>query len=399
VEGSFFFSLAGSGAYPYLYFATSASGQKPFDVEVALDDVFVSASPPQPLPGNGPFKLEQGKAPFPYKAFVSGQSLFHPTEPLRTSLCQAFDTFLDELDAAGLKPGRLRLIRGLLAQTLPLTFAETLYFRYGLNPVARQIDLSPEMRLRIDFQAHQAVEPHDSLLNGFVGAGTSYVQLGELAGGPQGTPPQPSDASLTFDRFLALQQGMSVASSPGGSGGAVDLQGAAAQMPHWRLVYPQTFPGSAGAGEAVLQGNPALLGAPTRAALAKATQAYAGGGAIESPAVAVFFRGRAAVLPEIPVYVRGQRSYVAVGTTIRDLVSGLSAMPRMQAANVDMTTQTYSRVDNRVSSEGQLQWGINFRPVTLSNVEGGYQWYGEALDSFDLPVLSGDVFSFHLPEA
>ncbi len=398
MEEGFFFSPAEKGIYPYLYFAASASTLRPFEIRVDLDDVFVS--PPRTLPTNKQFELKPADSPFTYQVVVPAEkALFSPAEPLRASLCQAFDSFLDALDAAGLKPGRLRLIRGLLAQTLPLTFAETLYFRYGLDSAARQIDLSPEMRLRIDFQAHQAVDPHESLLNGFVGAGSSYVQLGELAGGPEGASALPSDATLTFDRFLALQRGMSVAPSGGGGGGGIDLQGAAAQMLHWRLVYPQSYPSSAATGQAMPQANPVLLGAPSRAELAKATQAYADGGAIESPAVAVFFRGRAAILPEIPVYLRGQRNYVVVGTTIRDLISGLSAMPRMQGAHVDMTTQAYSRVDSRVSGEDRLHWGIQFCPLILTSGLGGYQWYGEALDSFDLPVLSGDVFSFHLPEA
>lgn len=401
MAGSYFFSAAENGVYPYLYFAASASIQKPFEIRVDLDDVFVS--PPQALPVNEPFELKPAESPFTYRVVVPEEELlFSPAEPLRSSLCRAFDTFLDSLDAAKLKPGRLRLIRSLLAQALPLTFAETLYFRFGLEPAARQIDLSPEMRLRIDFQAHQAIDPHESRLNGFVGSGTSYVQLGELAGGPAGAPALPSDATLTFDRFLALQQGMSVMPSGGGGGGAIDLQGAAAQMPHWRLVYPQTYPPSAGIGLAVPQANPALLGAPTRAELAKATEAYAAGGAIESPAVAVFFRGRAAVLPEIPVFVQNRRSYVVVGTTIRDLFAGLSAMPRIQGGHVDVPTQLYSRVDNLLTSaevkrEKCVGWSVQqFAPVTLASESGGYQWYGETLDSFDLPVLSGDVFSPYL---
>ncbi len=407
-QGSYYFSPATSGEQPYVYFAESASTQLGFDVCACLDNVFAGGAP-HSLPSSGPFAFQAATTqacppPLKYQLSASGGAgLWKFTAaPLRTDLCGAFDKLIAELDAAGLRPGRVQLMRSLMAQLLPLTFAETLYFRYGLDPATRRVDLTPEMRLRVDFQAHQAVDPGTSLLNGFVGSATAYVGIGERSGNPVGVPPTPADATLTFDRFLGSLAGLSVTASGGGGGGVIDLQGAAYQMPHWRLLYPATYPSSAATGFIGPQGNPTLVGAPTLAALDAATATYASNGTIAAPAVAAYFRGRATIVPEIPVFVQGERRYVALGTTIRDLLGGVSAMPRIQSAFVDIPTQTCWRIDNRlwVGGSSQVAWGVNkYSALTLATTAGGYQCYGDALDSLDLPVLGGDVLSLNLPGA
>src|SRR5919198_1292001 len=144
---------------------------------------------------------------------VGLDNVFSGTRTLRAD----FDNLLLKLETLGLKNGRLPLIRGWLAQALPQTFAETLYLRHGFDPVNRYVDLNPGMRLRIDFEAHQAVDPASSALNGFVGAGGTTADVVQLPSSQYGVV-------TAIDPFLSSLQGFAVPAPNGGAGGGADLR-------------------------------------------------------------------------------------------------------------------------------------------------------------------------------
>ena len=96
-----------------------------------------------------------------------------------TRCCRPTPTFLQKvegLEGTRLRVGATEVLRSLLAPRIPATFAESLFFGTGFvaqdNPPRCYVDLSPGMRLRIDFQARQFVPANfPGPLSGFVGAG------------------------------------------------------------------------------------------------------------------------------------------------------------------------------------------------------------------------------------
>lgn len=381
MANSYFFSVPKSGQQPYLYSAAAANQQPA--VSVPLDQVFTTA-PTGPLPSEAPFTLAKGTAPFSYQVNVDNSIwTSFDSSPIRSTVREAFDKFLHALDKAGLKGGRLQLIRAWLAQALPQTFAESLYFRYGFDPVQRCVELSPGMRLRVDFESHQAVDPGSSPLNGFVGAGRCYIEVGQATGAQGGLV-------LGFDPFLSQLQGLKVAASTAGTGGLIDLQGVANQLPYWRLYYPSSYPSSDGTGFAGAAQNPVLIGAPNRAALDAAGTQYGKDGTILAPAVGVWFRGRAVVVPEIPVLIQTDQTYVTVGSTVRSLLAGLGPVPWLPGR---VPSQFMFRPYTVLSGQN-LQWQLfgtsQYQQVQFNSPSPTYYTYSSTLDAFDLPLLGGD---------
>ncbi|MDQ1720834.1 MAG: hypothetical protein QOI26_568 [Pseudonocardiales bacterium] len=378
---SYYFSVPASGQQPYL-FSAAAANQKPA-VSVPLDQVF-STPPTGPLPTAAPFTLTKGAAPFSYQITVDNSIWTFDSSPIRPAVRAGFDSFLQALDMAGLKGGRLQQIRGWLAQALPQTFAESLYFRYGFDPVQRCVELSPGMRLRIDFQSHQSVDPGVSSLNGFVGAGRSWIEVGQASGAQGGVV-------LGFDPFLSQLQGLTVGASTAGAGGLIDLQGAAYQLPYWRLYYPSSYPSSDGTGFAGATQNPVLIGAPTRAALEAAGTQYGKDGTILAPAAGVWFRGRTVVVPEIPVLLQANLTYLTLGSTLRSVFAGLAPVPWVPGT---IQSQFLYRSNGPLLNKGGLQWQPLSQYQLVAFNSPTYYAYSATLDSFDLPLVGGDSISF-----
>ncbi|MFF5210130.1 hypothetical protein [Streptosporangium sp. NPDC000396] len=386
----YMFSGPVAGGQPYIYYATGAQPAT-YDVVVGLDQVF-SSTPALPIVA-GIFTLASASSGLSYTITAAmaaiwnfDASQFDSNGLFRTAVCGNFDQLLVDLDMAGLLPGRLQAIRGWIAQSIPQTFAESLYLRHGFDPVRRCVELTPGMRLRIDFEDHQAVDPGDDLRNGFVGSGTSYVELSGVAS-------QGGGQVVGFDPYLSRLMGLSVAPTSGGAAGVIDLQGAANQLAYWRLFYPSQFPTSDDTGFTGINQNATLIGAGDRTTLEAATSSYVAGTTLPAGAVAAWFRGRASVVPEVPVFLQGVRAYVPVGTTVRDLLCGVMPLPRSTA------TQVSSHVMTRPYDA--LVAGSSWAPLTVdtySDVPLGAQApWSSALDTFDLPILGGDSLWVPIP--
>ncbi|MGH3150026.1 MAG: hypothetical protein ACRDOB_04755 [Streptosporangiaceae bacterium] len=377
MPSTYWFSALAGAQQPYLYLAPTVGG-KPA-VAIGLDEVFLT---PQrgTLPASPPFALVAGTEPFAYQITADSSVWTFDRSPIRPAIRAGFDGFLQALDAKGLKGGRLHQIRGWLAQTLPQTFAESLYFRYGLDPQQRCVELSPGMRLRIDFQSHQSVDPGVSALNGFVSSGRTWVEIGQLPGSQGGLV-------LGFDPFLSQLQGFTVSPSTAGSGGPVDLQGAAYQMPYWRLYYPAVYPSSDGSGFAAAAQNPVLVGAPTRDVLETAGRQYLSDGTVPSPAVGVWFRGRTTVVPEIPILLQNELRHVTLGCTLRGLFAAFMPLPWLPG---NVPSQFMFRLSTPLTAAGpNLKYGP-LGPYVLVGLNSTYAVYSDTLDSFDLPLVGGD---------
>ena len=377
------FSTPKTGVQPYVHPGPLPSRKPP--VAIPLDEVF-AAPPTTALPKVGPFSVVRAQPPFDYRVEVEAAAIWEfDGSPIRPAVRSAFDAFLEALDAIGLQGGRLHQIRGWLAQALPQTFAESLYFRYGFDPTRRCVELSPGMRLRIDFQAHQTVDPASTPLNGFVGAGSAYVGIGQAGTASGGLV-------LAFDPFLSQLQGLSVGASPG-AGGAIDLAAPALQMPYWRLHYPALYPAAGSTGYDGTQQNPALVGAPTRAALEAASKSYEQDGTVPSPAVGVWFRGRSTPVPEIPFLSGGEPQWCALGTTLRGLVAGFAPAPWIAGTMSPPTQFCFRLLTPLVESGGGIGWTLLGPRVEVALNSAPYR-YGPTLDPLDLPIVGGDSIYF-----
>lgn len=404
----FYFSQPVSGVQPYVYFSQTTLNPPitiPLAINLPLENIFTN--PPTQSISVPPFTISPSKgSPMAYTLTIdnskSSIAWSFDSSSIRQPLSEAFLNFMLQLEQQGLLPGRAAMVQQLLAQNMPLTFAETLYYRLGFNPASGYIDLQPGMRLRVDFQEYQAPDPgSQALLNGFVGNGTSYIEVSSYMNA--------SGTLLSgFNPFLSALQSTTVAANTGGAGGAIDLLGTPYAYQYFRLFYPKSITSADSTGYVGTQENVSLVGASTLSNLNTATQAYLTSGTCAGcSAVQTFFRGRVTVTPEIPVFVYGVARYVPVGTTIRNLMQGFTNMPYFAANSVQVSLQgwSYNRwlshaINNPTSTP-------TWNPATFGAVQllsgsgqqytGGYQYYGDNLDSFDLPVLGGDNVTFTLP--
>ena len=395
----YYFSTPSTNVQPYIFWSTSYQASA-FNISIFLPNLFTT-TPTTPV-SQGPFTLTTttGGDPVrvPYKVTIPSNSTVwqFSNTPIR-AVASDFTQFMLLLEKQGLQPGGAGLIQQAISQYLPLTFSETLYYRYRFDPVNGFIDLTPGMRLRLDYQVHQSIDPSPTnYLNGFVGSGTSYLQV---SASPSGT------AILTgFNPFLSALQRTAVAPNQGGAAGPIDLSGQAFAYPYYRLFYPQNYPSSDSTGSVGVATNPVILGAGSLADLNTATQAYVQNGNFGGVSVvSAFFRGRVTVTPEVPIFLFGQPAYVAVGTTIRQLLSGFTTLPRMTGLGFNPPSQMFYRwmVADYVPNSTPALWKFPALGDGVFNMisgsPGGYQVYTPVLDSLDLPVVGGDYLSFQIP--
>ena len=146
----YYFSTPSTNVQPYIIWSASYPASA-FNISIFLPNLFTT-TPTTPVT-QGPFTLTttSGDDPVtvPYKVTVPSNSTVWQFDntPIR-AVATDFVQFLLLLEKQGLQPGGAGLIQHALSQYLPLTFAETLYYRYRFDPVNGFIDLTPGMRLR-----------------------------------------------------------------------------------------------------------------------------------------------------------------------------------------------------------------------------------------------------------
>ena len=395
-------TVAATGQPPYAFrrgaYTTLAKAREA-SVVTYLDNVFASGTPTVQYPTATPVftlaPLVQPGAEGPAYSLTLAKSVWEGFEggtPARAEMRTNTRKFLLAVEEAHVKPGGIALVRQALAAALPQTFAETLYYRYGVwqEEKLRAVDLDAGLRLRIAGAAYQT--PSASVTdprNGFVALGTEEYDLAEIF--PVGTAQAGLAPALTVDAFLALL--LSGAGSASGStvaAGSADFFGPGARQAYFRLFYPQTFPGSGSIGSTSPIANVAVVGAQSLATLESATETYVSTGNLpagESLFVA-YFRGRAMLTPLLAVTVDGQLSWVPVGTTVRQLLAarGAPAIGPHAGAQVRMTRLAAGITDWQQSPPAITAESVN---LTLSDLTG----LVPQLWPLDLPLLGGDEIS------
>ncbi len=327
------------------------------------------------------------------KVTVAPTHLYSMTD--RGKLYDAFAAFsaaLPALEASGcLTAGGARVLAFRVAQALPLTFAETLQFGYGLRPDQRWVDLAPGMSLRVGYADYAYVAPATQpggKRNAYGGAGSATLAIRRR---PDGT--------LGFDAFADALARSQVADAGQQIAGVLDLEAQGASGAYGRLVYPAQLqnPTYVTSPPDPLA-NPALIFADSPADLATATANFLAGGDTGGVGSSAFFSGRAALTPLITVYFNGQPREVALGTTLGDLLATSFALT---------PAETYGAVPRPF---GLLRWvqpslykidlgpnnfgstSVVFTPATAVSATTG-------LSQWDLPLFPGDVVTLTLPVA
>lgn len=343
----------------------------------------------------GMFQLQvrQGNPPAS-EAVVQGSVWTFAGDGYRQAVLSAFDEFLqdaEKLERSTLRPGATEALRALVAPRIPATYAESLYFSYGVFSQDNRsyVDVQAGMRLGVEFEEWQFVPPDAATnpLSGFVGGATAVTEVISQAG-PSGAP------HLGLDAFFAAVRPPRITGTANGAGGVIDLVTITAGLRHLRACYPVSFPSAGGSGTVGPLGNVALLGAPDLATLATATTNYYNHGDAGASLVG-WFRGRAVLRTHIPLLVNGtQLRYVPVGTTVRHLLEPW-VLPRLPGI-VDSSASAALNYRRYLPGLGlaQLYDSHAYLPVTLANGDGPDS---SGADVLDLPVLAGDALSLPRP--
>ncbi len=297
----------------------------------------------------------------------------------------------------------ITLVQQRLAEHLPLPLEQVLAYHYGLNRDPGYIDLHPGMRLRVDYQMYQSVDPADSSperpsSNGFVGNTTAYYHLNRYA---RTLSTGAIEYSLGFDPFVSkLATGFDTTLiknvTESGAGGLVDLMQSSFRRPYYRLFYHRQAPGTTTVGRSERVAT--LVGSNSLSDLNEAAQEFITTGQIATTSrrVTFFFRGRALVIPEIQIFLHDQPTYVPIGTSVRqllenwtDILPTTTANPNLPVASALLPRTQGPPRPQRLSHEGTTNTPT-YRFMNLdtdaSTVNG--------TDALDVPVLKGDRYYF-----
>ena len=386
---------------PYLAPAITPA-KAPYDIVLYLPQIF--STPPQSLPTAAPFVMAPATgAPFVYTLTIAADSIAwtFTSEVIRSNLQTAYKTFLSTLESAQLNvtPPGLRAVQGAISRAIPQTFAETLYYAYGLSPQNGYIDLIPGMVLRAEYEAYQNQGAHvtdAAFLAGFVtSAVAEYEIVSSVSSGNRLT------GLDVFLSSLTAAQGVSVPNMPPdptgraqGAGGIIDAFFTQFQQPHCRLVYPPNILRQDSTGSPFPYMNPMLLGASNLSDLETATDNVRNGSAAGGSVASFYFRGRVTLSALIRVVVNGVTRVVPVGTTVGNILASLGTRPPVAGLPLSGITLTRPRVtaitDSSIAQSGYPVgngWGVrlDWSPSVT---------YGMISDWLDLPVLHGDRLAF-----
>jgi hypothetical protein len=338
----------------------------------------------------------------PPVAVISVQpgNVWSTTPQARAQLRKSFDAFrlkLEDLEINQhcLKPGGAYTIAQAIAESIPLSISETLYYRFGFDAANGYVDLNPGMRLRLESSANQmmsALAPVSSL-NGFVPSSVAYYGIGRLTDSN-------GNQRVAFDAFLGTNRAPAIGSSSGIAGGLIDLQKAASARRYYRLIYPAQIAPPDRPDNAGLYDNVTLIGADLLGDLNTATdpaqRAKICGASSDgrAPVLCTYFRGRSIAVPELRIYINTPQAvqplFVALGTTVRNLFDylGNSNFPLVtQDALTGWPTFNYRRTCSALA--GQLTQ-VLFNLIDYSYVTGTQGFYFTGKDVYDLPVAKGD---------
>lgn len=305
----------------------------------------------------------------------------------RQNLATAFATLLTQLEAmednGQLRRGTARYVAQRIVDGLPLQLSEALFYRYGFNAALGYVDLMPGMRLRIEYGSYQSVGPGQPL-NSFTGSGVGYYDITTFLKQQNGSFVD----RIAFNSYLAANRAPAIAPSSSGASSIIDVQSQHGPRRYYRLLYPNTFISPTNMGNPGLAENVTLIGADTLALIRSTTDDYEKGLPVFTGADvdAVYFAGRAILIPEVLLFVNSGPTWVPIGTTVRNVIERLGHYSFPTAIGIDnaftLARQYYQMNDLAPPSQ------TNYLNMVFNPVADAVNYLGP--DVYELPVIAGD---------
>lgn len=394
--------------YPATLITTTVSANNAMTGEplvLYLPDIGAGNPLTTPLPTQGAFTLTanadttKNNAVFPYILTISNTGstnnpwTFAPAQTIRTGLASDVQTFLKNVETAGAVPWGIVLLQQVLARALPQTFAEQLYYNFGLTfpgvgVSQAYVDLRPGMVLRVVPNPYQTVpgQTQGSWLSGYVGSAFVDYDVGS-------TVSANGAWSAGFDSFIgqlvgngALSVAAPVANPSGGLeqgiAEAADLYFPAFQQSFYRLFVPNALLTPSGPGSQVASDNFVVAAAASFAGICSATSAPT------SNTNVAYFRGRAVLKACLRVTLNGAERVVPVGTTLANLLEQYGrlspAVPQpLGGVQVERGMGGAVLDPNAMASAASA-------PLMLDGQATGSAVYGPGWGVTSLPLLPGD---------
>lgn len=377
-----------SARAPYIRPA-AAPAMAATDIVLLLPQIFGTPPAVADLPSTSPFKMAEAAAPYAYSLTIPKDSIAwtFSADPIRTDLQADYLAFLAELETLTATPAGLATVQQAIGRAMPQTFAETLYYNYGLKSDAGYVDLRPGMALLAEYESYQFLGqgvPDQSYLNGYVASATAEYQVASYVDG--GT-------WLTgFDRFLATIAAGGGVSVPTpavsqrkmqGGGGLIDTIYQQFRRPFLRLIYPPTFLAQNTTGTPYPEFNAVLIAGWKLAAIETATANIRQSNAPGADVAELYFRGRTTLTARIQIWLDGQPKSVPLGTSVGNLLDMRAARPPVIPPPVTgiMLERAAGTAVTAVSASYPIGGGSMVR----------LDWAPQALASWlELPMLHGD---------
>jgi hypothetical protein len=287
-------------------------------------------------PATEPFIIDANsdsktKAAFPYTVKIASTALTFGSDSIRSSLKDSYTSLLLAAERQGATPQGIYVLQQVVARLMPQTFAETLFYAYGLLPTSQHADLRPGMILRVGFGAFNLLPGNKPPVwaIGYSGGGAVDYEIGDYFD-------DTNNAWLVgFDAFLGWLVSSGILSvpaptsdtSPGpafsesGAADAADLFFPAFRRPFYRLFFPSSLQSATLPAQSLTMQQFTIAAASTYTILNNAT-------AWPSSGVSVaYFRGRAVVKLCIRVVLNGVEEVVPIGSTVGNLLDRFARRP------------------------------------------------------------------------
>ena len=306
----------------------------------------------------------------------------------RQNLATAFAALLTQLEAmednGQLRRGTARYVAQRIVDALPLQLSEALMFRYGFSAASGYVDLMPGMRLRIEYGSFQSIGPGQPL-NSFTGSGAGYYGISTFLKRSNGGFVD----TIAFNSYLAANRAPLIAPTSSGASSIIDIQSQHGPRRYYRILYPKTFISPTYSGNPGASENVTLVGADTRALIQSATDDYENGRPIFTGANvdAVYFAGRALLIPELLMFVNSVPTWVTLGTTLRNVVESVGHFA-FATASGDLGSFSIARQYYQMNDQAPPQPATNYLGITLIPVADVTQYLGPEV--YELPVIAGD---------
>lgn len=401
-SGIFLSQQPASVTYPYLYSADALSSlgsgialPTPRLITLLLPELGAAPGALGTDPINiGPFTIQpSGNSALPYQLTIAADNNVwgFTKNAIRLDLQSSYVAFLTMIEHPAIEnppPGitqyGINLVQAAIAAALPQTFAEQLYYNFGLSTSsgsgAGYVDLRPGMVLRVMASDYINITANGlpSYIKGYAGGSTLDIEISSYMG---------ASSWLTgFDSFFNVLSAASVLSVDppaissanyvqAGIAAAADLYFPQFLQPFYRLFFPTSISIPWDNGTNTTNTNFAIAAAPDYRSLQTITN---------DPAknATAYFRGRAIVEVMIRVIVNGNEKLVPIGTTLGNLLEQLGSRPVSTSAAFNQVKVLRS-VAAALTSSGIQEIRLDYNGMQTYS-------YGTGLNTFSLPLLCGD---------